>query len=81
MYSQRVLDQIGLKDGDYVVSDTDDNYIVFHGDMRSMMHFLETELKDKKQQKVFEVFQNERGKLINLGRSLLFEIVWRHSTN
>ena len=39
MSSQRVLDQIGLKDGDYVVSDTDDNYIVFHGDMRSMMHF------------------------------------------
>lgn len=78
-YSQTVLDQIGLKDGDYVVSDTDDNYIVFHGDMRSMMRFFETELKDKKQKKVFEVFQNEGGRLVNLGRSLLFEIVWRYS--
>ena len=76
-YSQKVLDQLGIQNGDYVVSDTRDNYIVFAGNAEEMIRFVFEELQSEREL-VFDIHQHLDGKLFALGKSYLLEIAWRH---
>ena len=76
-YSQKVLEQLGIQNGDYLVSDTRDNYIVFAGNAEEMIQFVFAKAQSESEA-ILDVWQILCGKLFNLGRSILFEITWKH---
>ena len=76
-YSQRVLEQMEIQNGDYIVSDTEDNYIVFVGNAEEMIQFVFAKTQSESEA-ILDVWQILCGKLYNLGRSLLLETAWKH---
>ena len=76
-YSLTALNELKVQNGEYVVTDATDGFIVFAGNKESMFDFL-TQKSKTDPQGIYVVYNVLCGRLFNIGISTLVDLVLKH---
>ena len=77
-YSSRALDRLNVHDGDYILTDESDGFIVFAGGAGRMFDFLRTKYR-LIDPEIYVIHYVQNCRLYNIGTSSLVELVWEYT--
>ena len=77
IYSPAALNEMNVQNGEYVVTNVTDGFIVFAGDQDALFDFLSEKSRMDKQ-RMYVIRSVLNGKLVNIGISLLVDLALKH---
>ena len=76
-YSPNVLKELKAQNGEYLVADASDGFIVFAGNQEGLYDFLTRKSKTG-DHKMYSLHNVQNGKLYNIGLSILVDLTLKH---